>query len=223
MVTICAGYVVQIPKIPDPPPATKSLALASLALPLTMSSNNQGLIRNIIYGATILGFGAIMYYLFFKPSKLTIKGPAGPAAPKTGKTAASAAAAQSTAPVKSAAKHVVEDVESDEEDEEEDEDTVSEPTAVQAAVEADLREQYDAAVRMAQKLIKCEDHHKALAKLTEALSLAAALPSIPSKELIALYNNRSAMMEKTGKPPSVLLFLSVFSGIVCVCCARLEA
>lgn len=61
-----------------------------------------------------------------------------------------------------------------------------------------LKEQYDAAVRLGQKLIAGGLNERAVEKLSEAISLAAKVPSA-QKDILTLYNNRSAMYEKLGQ------------------------
>ena len=61
-----------------------------------------------------------------------------------------------------------------------------------------LKEQYDAAFRLGQKLIAGQQNDRAAEKLTEAISLAAKVPSA-QKDILTLYNNRSAMYEKLGQ------------------------
>jgi hypothetical protein len=59
----------------------------------------------------------------------------------------------------------------------------------------ELKETYDTAVRLAGKLIKGEKHIDAVEKLNEAIILAPQVPEA-SKDVLLLYNNRSAMYEK---------------------------
>jgi len=89
---------------------------------------------------------------------------------------------------------VVEDADSDEEEEEEAE---AEVTTVDNELE-ELQTKYDDANRLAKKLIAGESYEKAVVKLTEALELAPRIPGA-GKDIMTLYNNRSAMYEKIGQ------------------------
>eukprot|EP01032_Pedospumella_encystans_P023045 gene23045-26099_t len=89
---------------------------------------------------------------------------------------------------------VVEDADSDEEEEEEVE---AEVTTVDNELE-ELQTKYDDANRLAKKLIAGESYEKAVVKLTEALELAPRIPGA-GKDIMTLYNNRSAMYEKVGQ------------------------
>jgi hypothetical protein len=61
---------------------------------------------------------------------------------------------------------------------------------------ASLKSQYDDANRLASKLISGNAYARAAEKLTEIIALARQVPGA-SKDLVKLYNNRSAMFEKT--------------------------
>jgi len=89
----------------------------------------------------------------------------------------------------------VEDVEDDDEDSSEDGENDDEEQ--QKIKDAELRSKYEDATRVANKLIQGNAYGRAIEKLTEALELAKLVP--PSgKDVMALYNNRSAMYLKEG-------------------------
>jgi len=85
---------------------------------------------------------------------------------------------------------IVEDADSDDDEEEEAE--------VASTVDVELEElktKYEDANRLASKLISGQSYEKAVAKLTEAIELAPQIPNA-GKDIMTLYNNRSAMYEK---------------------------
>lgn len=82
-------------------------------------------------------------------------------------------------PVNDAAAATVEDV--DEEDDEEE--------------EKKLRKTYDHTLKRAKQFLQGEKYANAAALFSEAIDLASRIPSA-SKDILALYNNRSAMFEK---------------------------
>ena len=71
--------------------------------------------------------------------------------------------------------------------------TISTPEEDPAA----LKERYDAAIRLGTKFTQGGFNDKAVEKYTEALSLAPKVPSA-QKDILTLYNNRSAVYEKLG-------------------------
>lgn len=105
-------------------------------------------------------------------------------------------AAKSTpapAPKKVEPEIVVEDAESDDEEQEE---VVEEETPSAWDAEAEARKtKYEDANRLAAKFISGQKYDKAVEKLTEAIDLAPLIPNA-SKDIMTLYNNRSAMYEK---------------------------
>lgn len=86
------------------------------------------------------------------------------------------------------------------EEEEEEEITEEEKIAEELTppIQDIQRELYDAANRLASKYISGQSYKKAAEKLTEAVDLAKLIPSA-SKDILTLYNNRSAMYEKMGE------------------------
>ena len=58
-----------------------------------------------------------------------------------------------------------------------------------------LKQSYDDAARIAKKYLDGQSYTKAALKFTEAIDLANRVPSA-TKDLLALYNNRSATYEK---------------------------
>lgn len=85
---------------------------------------------------------------------------------------------------------IVEDADSDDDEE----NDVDESSHVDVELEA-LKSQYEDANRLASKLIAGQKYEKAVEKLSEALELAPRVPNA-SKDIMTLYNNRSAMYEK---------------------------
>ena len=61
-----------------------------------------------------------------------------------------------------------------------------------------LKAAYDDATRLAVKLLNGKSYVRAAEKYTEAIDLAQQLPSV-AKDILTLYNNRSAMYEKLGE------------------------
>jgi tetratricopeptide (TPR) repeat protein len=94
---------------------------------------------------------------------------------------------------KNSQEFVVEDAE-DDEDEDEEEDVEEENAVVDLELEA-LKTQYEDANRLASKYINGQMHAKAIEKLSEALEIAPRVPNA-SRDIVTLYNNRSAMYEK---------------------------
>eukprot|EP01041_Mallomonas_annulata_P000389 gene389-705_t len=84
---------------------------------------------------------------------------------------------------------IVEDDEEDDSDDEEEEAESEEALAVKAA--------FEDASRIALKLFNGQKYIKAAEKYTEAINLAAKVPSAAS-QVLTLYNNRSAVYEKNG-------------------------
>ena len=110
---------------------------------------------------------------------------------------------------------IVEDVDDDEDDDEEDEEEEEEEEVDEAkAIEEReaLRLKYDNANRMAMKYITGQAYEKAIEKLTEALELAQIIPNA-NKDILTLYNNRSAMYEKNNKYDEALTDISVILAI----------
>jgi tetratricopeptide (TPR) repeat protein len=91
------------------------------------------------------------------------------------------------------------DVEDDSDEDEE--ETPIEEAAPEGRSEEDLaamKDVYVNANRLADKFIKGHSFQKAAEKLSEAIELASDLPCA-SKDVLTLYNNRSAMYEKLGE------------------------
>jgi tetratricopeptide (TPR) repeat protein len=82
-------------------------------------------------------------------------------------------------------------VEDDEDDDDEEENLKKQALAA-------LQSQYDDTYRVAKKRLDGKDYKNAAIKFTELINLAPKLPSA-NKDLITLYNNRSAMFEKLGE------------------------
>lgn len=123
-------------------------------------------------------------------------------------TAPAAAAPASAAPASAAtATNVkkVEDVDGDDTDEEAVDD---EAEAANKAEAAQLKEQYDQLVSVALKYAKGEKYRAAIDKYTEALALMPRLSKKyypnATKDLASIYNNRSAMLEKSGSYAAAL-------------------
>jgi tetratricopeptide (TPR) repeat protein len=62
----------------------------------------------------------------------------------------------------------------------------------------ELTKRYDDALRLAKKYLQGEKYSTAAAKFSEAIDLASRIPSA-GKDLVTLYNNRSAMFEKNNE------------------------
>lgn len=94
------------------------------------------------------------------------------------------------------------DTESEDEDEEDGED--SNATDAKKAKEDEearmkaLKQEYDDLVRLATKLLKGEAFSRAAEKFSEAIDLASKIPSA-AKDILTLYNNRSAMYERSNE------------------------
>lgn len=147
---------------------------------------SQSVIRGILFGAAALTGLSLLYFFFFRRKTVPLLED------------------KPNEPVSTPAQVVVADVEEEsdeEEEEEEEEDAESKERSLDKQRAAELKEQYDNAVRIAHKFIKAEEHVKAAEKLSEAIKLASQVSSVSSKDLIALYNNRSAMNEKVRLPP----------------------
>jgi tetratricopeptide (TPR) repeat protein len=87
-------------------------------------------------------------------------------------------------------------------------EAVKQPEAPKEENTLSLKEQYDTAVRLASKFTAAQHNEKAIEKLTDAINLSAKVPSA-QKDLLTLYNNRSALFEKTGAFDSSLRDISV--------------
>lgn len=97
---------------------------------------------------------------------------------------------------------IVEDAEDDDEEEEEE---------VEGGWDAELEElktKYEDANRLSSKYIQGQKYEKAIEKLTEAIELAPKVPS-GGKDIMTLYNNRSAMYEKLNTFDKSLADISV--------------
>jgi tetratricopeptide (TPR) repeat protein len=112
---------------------------------------------------------------------------------------------------------IVEDVEDDDDDDDDDdeeEEVESEEVDEAKANEEKeaLRLKYDNANRIAMKYISGQAYEKAIEKLTEALELACIIPNA-NKDILTLYNNRSAMYEKNNNYDKALTDISVILAI----------
>lgn len=93
---------------------------------------------------------------------------------------------------------IVQDVDSDEDDEEEDKE----------AKAKELQATYDSKKSQAKKRLDGRDYKKAAQLYTDLIELAPQIPGA-SKEILTLYNNRSAMFEKLGEFEEALSDISV--------------
>jgi tetratricopeptide (TPR) repeat protein len=109
---------------------------------------------------------------------------------------------------------IVEDVEDDDDDDDAEEEEESEEVDEAKANEEKetLRLKYDNANRIAMKYISGQVYEKAIEKLTEALELARIIPNA-NKDILTLYNNRSAMYEKNNNYDQALTDISVILAI----------
>jgi tetratricopeptide (TPR) repeat protein len=160
----------------------------------------------LLGGFGLISVSFLFYFLFWKKPALAIKDKDDDSKAKdskqpttaSSKEASSSKVAPSTksvatspAPVAKAAEVIVEDADDSDSD---DEGSVA--SEVDAEAEA-IKEQYEDASRLASKLIAGQRYDKAIEKLSEAIELSPKVPSA-GKDLITLYNNRSAMYEKTS-------------------------
>lgn len=93
-------------------------------------------------------------------------------------------------------------------EDEEEEEVVDE---VNNAVEEEAlreKETYDNVLSVATKLLKGDQYARAAAKYSECIEMAPRIPSA-KKDLMPLYNNRSAMFEKAGDLEKSLLDITV--------------
>lgn len=107
----------------------------------------------------------------------------------------------------------------DEDDDEENEvsvqtETIQDDTSIAAAAEEakkleELKSSYDDVCRVASKLLAGGAFERAAEKYSEALELARQIPTVSKKDVITLYNNRSAMYEKLGEFQKALSDITV--------------
>lgn len=154
-----------------------------------MSSNSKKTQAIVLGAAAVLAISVVGYYYLStnneKPDGRTDKKePAAEKVEKVERIDAKTVAAN--------------DADSDEEEEspfEDTEETSGGKTEEELTV---MKDKYIDANRLADKFIKGQQFQKAADKLTEAVDLAVDLP-YASKDILTLYNNRSAMYEKLGE------------------------
>jgi len=168
-------------------------------------SSNRPIISTFLLGSLgVISFSVFLYFTFFRtpppdPSKKKSidDGKLSPPKEKEGpETKSKTIVAKSTADVS------VEDVVDEDED-----DAVDEGGEDSAELEA-LKTQYEDANRLAAKFIQGQKFEQAIGKLSEALDIAPRIPSA-SKDIMTLYNNRSAMYEKSGEHEKALTDITV--------------
>lgn len=97
----------------------------------------------------------------------------------------------------------------EDEDGDDDDEVETDNKDAEAAKELlELKAKYDDTNRLATKLISGRSWERAIEKLTDALELAPRLPSA-SKDIMTLYNNRSASYEKVGIYDKALLDITI--------------
>ena len=177
-----------------------------------MSSGKNPTVSVILFGVFgVLSISSLFYFYFYWTRGSSIKAIKASPPPDNDK-----ATTKDQTPVNKVEDIIVEDVEDDEDDEEDDgdddegeEDEVGEKEEEKKDDEMEaLRLQYDNANRLAMKYISGQAYDRAIEKLTEALELANVLPNA-SKDILTLYNNRSAMYEKNGNFDKALTDISV--------------
>ncbi|KAJ1436684.1 hypothetical protein B484DRAFT_358615 [Ochromonadaceae sp. CCMP2298] len=136
----------------------------------------------------LLSFSMLMYFTFFGNRFKAVKDA------DSGDSGGKADPEEKAAPAKAAPASINEDVTVEDVGDDEDEDG-EEEEAVDAEEEA-LKARYADANRLAEKFIKGLKYDKAVEKLSEAIELAPQVPNA-SKDIMTLYNNRSAMYEKS--------------------------
>ena len=97
---------------------------------------------------------------------------------------------------------IIEDAsDDDDDDDDEDEDVIDGPDSIIEKQKQEemksLQDEYEKIINLAAKLLKGNAYQRAAEKYTEAIQLASKIPS-QVKDLITLYNNRSATYEKSG-------------------------
>jgi tetratricopeptide (TPR) repeat protein len=160
----------------------------------------QSTLHLIIFGSIgVLSASLLFYYMFwYKPRGLAIKDGTQGSSKESTSSSKEDAAVKATPRTVDEVDVVVEDADSSDGEDEDDED---------AGQEA-LRSKYEDANRLAQKYISGQAYAKAVEKLSEALSIAPKLPSA-GRDLVTLYNNRSAMYEKQEMYDKSLADISV--------------
>ena len=93
---------------------------------------------------------------------------------------------------------IIEDASDDDDDDDEEEDEDEEAALEKQKQEElkSLQDEYEKIINLAAKLLKGNAYQRAAEKYTEAIQLASKIPS-QGKDLITLYNNRSATYEKS--------------------------
>eukprot|EP01035_Chromulina_nebulosa_P020192 gene20192-26210_t len=103
---------------------------------------------------------------------------------------------------------IVEDGEDDEDDEEEEEEEENNEEEKEKKLLDEYKSKYDDATRLAKKYLDGQLYIKAATKFSEAIDLASHIPSA-SKDILTLYNNRSAMYEKANEFQKALSDITV--------------
>jgi tetratricopeptide (TPR) repeat protein len=158
-----------------------------------MAPGNPTISTLLLGSLGLLSFSMLMYFTFFRKQPKFIKfddsaeGGSGKVAPD-GKLASTETATATGSTHETDV--TVEDVGEDEE-----EDDEEESGAVDVELEA-LKTRYEDSNRLASKFISGQKYDKAIEKLSEAIELAPQVPNA-GKDIMTLYNNRSAMYEKS--------------------------
>ena len=186
-----------------------------------MSTSRSTIAALIFGGISFLSLSFLLYYFYFKPSS-SVKAITDDASKKQAEKKVDSVQKKAEVTVEDDSSS---DDDSDEDDEDDEADSKNTPEASSPAkagtdsVEAEkakaaadeaatLKEQYDAAIRTSTRLIQGQAHGRAIEKLTEAITLAQHIPSA-SKDMLTLYNNRSAMYEKLSQYENCLRDITV--------------
>lgn len=171
---------------------------------------SKGSIAALIFGVSLFsGLSLFGLYYFFRNRGV-----------KNEKSLTMPVAIKTTKPKSEETEVTVEDVNDDESDTEGETTNVKdvknsvdgyqakedEETAAREA--AELKQKYEEVVNLASKLVKGNAYLRAAEKFSDAIALAQQIPNV-RKNLVVLYNNRSAMYEKAGQLDDSLLDIDV--------------
>lgn len=162
-----------------------------------MPSNST--ISALIFGGIgIISISLLFTYFFWKkaPTKHIQNKAINKPKDKTNESIADSSSDQVRNSVVDQTEVIVEDVDEDEiDDEEEIEENEIEAVNQNEEELKQLKSKYEDANRLATKFINGQKFDRAIEKLSEAIDLAPLIPNA-GKDIMTLYNNRSAMYEK---------------------------